>query len=122
MWLDSASGGGDGASGHGATMTRARDLTQFGASGHLVGMSDRSLTLCGSFSNVGDQRSMLNLGDTWMSSDDRTLRHASGRFRSARPITPRRQAVMGPTTLFREGLYLSPLAGSSSLSWPFALT
>jgi hypothetical protein len=68
MWLDSASGGGDGASGHGATMTRARDLTQFGASGHLVGMSDRSLTLCGSFSNVGDQRSMLNLGDTWMSS------------------------------------------------------
>ena len=27
-----------------------------------------------------------------------------------------------PTTLFRGGLYLSPLAGSSSLSLPFALT
>jgi hypothetical protein len=27
-----------------------------------------------------------------------------------------------PTTLFRWGLYLSPMAGSCSLSWPFSLT
>jgi hypothetical protein len=29
---------------------------------------------------------------------------------------------VSPTTLFRGGFYLSPMAGSSSLSWPFVLT
>jgi hypothetical protein len=98
--LGSALGGGDGASSHGAAVTRAHDLTQFGAFGHLVGTSDRSLTLRGSFLNVGDQRSTLNLGDTWTSSDDRTLRHAFGHFQLARPVTPCRQAVRGQRLYF----------------------
>jgi hypothetical protein len=121
-WLGSASGGGGGVSGHGMVVTRARDLTQFGASSHLFSASDRSLTLHGSFSNVGDQRSTLILGDTWTSSDDRTLRRASGHFRSAHPITPRKHAAREPTALFHWGFYLSPMVSSSSLSWPFALT
>jgi hypothetical protein len=61
MRLVSTSGGGGGVSGHGATVTRVRDLTQFGMSGHLVGVSDRSLILRGSFSNVGG-RSMIDVG------------------------------------------------------------
>ena len=38
---------------------------------------------------------------------------------SSRPVF---SAVRSPTALFRGDFYLSPMAGSSSLSWPFALT
>jgi hypothetical protein len=122
MRLGSASSGGSGVSSHGAAVTCAHDLAQFGTSGHLVATSDHSSTLRGSFLNVGDQQSTLVLGDTWTISNDRMLRRVSSRFRPTHPVMPRRQVVRGPTALFRGGLYLSPLASSSSLSWPFALT
>jgi hypothetical protein len=35
---------------------------------------------------------------------------------------PDDSAVRSPTALFVGAFYLSPMAGSSSLSWPFALT
>ena len=43
-----------------------------------------------------------------------TMTRASGR--------PVFSAVSSPTSLFHGGFYLRPMAGSSSLSWPFALT
>jgi hypothetical protein len=87
-----------------------------------VPASDRSLTLRGSFSNIGDRRMWLNRSDTWCASHDRTL----GVARPVIPISTSSRCVFscseGVTALFRLPLYKRCLAGSSSLSWPFALT
>jgi hypothetical protein len=59
---------------------------------------------------------------TWRKMFDRTLAWArlvtlsntSGRYVGGN--------FLSPASLFMGALYLSPLVGSSSLSWPFALT
>jgi hypothetical protein len=61
-------------------------------------------------------------GDTWTEICDRMLRvlrligvsYASGHHVKV--------GSGKPTTLFRWGLYISPMAGSCSLSWSFSLT
>jgi hypothetical protein len=86
------------------------------------GASDYDLCVTLSDSTIEIRHTWLNRGDTWTAVSDRTMACASGRIEAACPVTSCRQAVRGPTTLFRGGFYLSPMTGSSSLSWPFVLT
>jgi hypothetical protein len=69
-------------------------------------------------------RSMVSVwsGDTWTRIVDRTLGcYTSGHF-ERRVRSPRNQCSEEPNNSIRGALYLSPLVGSSSLSWSFALT
>jgi hypothetical protein len=103
-------------------MWRCVDLTLARRVRSPFGAIDRDLCVAPSDLTVEIRHTWLNCDDTWTAVSDRTLTCVFGHIEAARPVTPRRQAVRGPMALFRGAFYLSPLAGSSSLSWPFALT
>jgi hypothetical protein len=66
--------------------------------------------------------STLNVGATWRSSGDQMLEacvRSPPTSASGHPVV---SCPLRPTALFREGFYLNPMASSSSLPWPFALT
>jgi hypothetical protein len=85
-----------------------------GTSGHhlTIGVTELAVEIV---------RWTLNRGDTWTVIGDQTLRlvrpvdltDSSGRIMEA--------GSRGPTTLFKGASYLSHVAGSCSLSWPFLL-
>ena len=91
-------------------------------SGQLPCASGRDLGVVLSHLTIEIVRMLLNMGDTWTTISDRTLGLVC-------PVDLTRefdQTELGcsesPMALFRGGFYLSPMASSSSLSWPFSLT
>jgi hypothetical protein len=81
----------------------------------VVGASGLNLT-------VGIARPQLNAEATWLPSSDRTLAGLCPFTLNSVFGRPELGYSVSPMALFRGGLYLSPMAGSSSLTWPFALT
>jgi hypothetical protein len=80
-----------------------------GASGHHLTVECDHLA-------VGDQRTWFEVGDTWTASSDQILgvvRTVGWTSMSGRPELGCSES---PMTLFHGGSYLSPMAGSSSLS------
>jgi hypothetical protein len=107
-------------SGH-QVMAHAWALLPIDASGRLrvrpVATSSHGsfwmLEISGQHSNAGTHGGRSMTGH-WGATRSVTLTGTSGH--------PTACAVLSPTALFRGGFYLSPIAGSSSRSWWFALT
>ena len=100
---------------------RAWDLLLIGTSDLATGVFGHHLTMRGRLVTVGIIRSRLNHEDTWMASSDWTLgddRLVGWTYVYGSPMF----ANSGePKALFREAFYLSPMASSCLLCWPFAL-
>ena len=101
--------------GHGAKHRGACERTWVCGVRSCVGVSDLDIT-------IGITWPRLNAEATWLPSSDLMLVGLC----PVNPIGVSGQCLascsLSPTALFHGGFYLSPMAGSSSLSWPFALT
>jgi hypothetical protein len=91
------------------------------ATGHPSGASGSHLTVERDHLAVGDRCMWFEAGDKWMTSIDRTLGVVHPVRWTSASGHPELGCSESPMALFCRGSYLSPMAGSSSLSWPFAL-
>ena len=103
-------------------LAREHDLTPGWCVRLAHRVSDRDLAVGAELLDRWDQAAVVERGDAWRLIRDRTQGaerpvisdHVSGRLVEA--------GSESLTALFRGGFYLSPMAGSCSLSWPFSLT
>jgi hypothetical protein len=122
-WLGSALGRGSGTSGYSVLAVVERASGRWGTtSGRCHAHPIATWLIAWEFSTVGIAWTRLNRGAMCRASHDRTLG-------GMRPVIPIYVSGRCADSCSKRGndsihgaLYLSPMAGSSSLSWPFALT